>query len=150
MSSTGEHIAGPTSVISAKIEKLDASDTPTLQAHNPERYIIDHVLLQQRVVPSRTRPTLHLSMAIEKRHIGEKMESNSRSSSSDEKVLDEKSIEEQTVSITSYDSKDVDEAMALVGAQRTSHFSEEYNLKLRKKLVGLLLVSGYIYSSNMT
>ena len=30
---------------------------------------------------------------------------------------------------------DGDEALRLVGAVRTAHFSEEYNLKLRRKLV---------------
>ena len=35
----------------------------------------------------------------------------------------------------SYDESDMDEAMMLVGAERTTEFSEEYNAKLRRKLV---------------
>lgn len=40
-----------------------------------------------------------------------------------------------TVSVQSIDSRDVDEALGLVGMRRTAEFSEEYNKKLRRKLV---------------
>ncbi|KIJ56724.1 hypothetical protein M422DRAFT_72881 [Sphaerobolus stellatus SS14] len=44
-------------------------------------------------------------------------------------------IEEKgTPSEQSFDISDGDEALHLVGAQRTAHFSEEYNRKLRRKL----------------
>jgi len=46
---------------------------------------------------------------------------------------DEKHLE--TVTVESIDSKDVDAALALVGQTRTMEFSEEYNLRLRRKLV---------------
>ncbi len=46
---------------------------------------------------------------------------------------DEKHLETTTVS--SVNLKDHDAALDLVGIQRTSQFSEEYNLKLRRKLV---------------
>jgi MFS transporter, ACS family, allantoate permease len=35
--------------------------------------------------------------------------------------------------------KDGDEALKLVGNERRAHFSEEYNRKLRKKLVGIYI-----------
>jgi histone acetyltransferase (RNA polymerase elongator complex component) len=38
---------------------------------------------------------------------------------------------------TSFDSSNMDEAMRLVGAERTAVFSEEYNAKLRRKLVSV-------------
>ena len=37
--------------------------------------------------------------------------------------------------MTTYEESDVDEAMMLVGAERSAVFSEEYNAKLRRKLV---------------
>ena len=46
---------------------------------------------------------------------------------------DEKHVGIATV--TSYEESDVDEAMMLVGAERSAVFSEEYNAKLRRKLV---------------
>lgn len=46
---------------------------------------------------------------------------------------DEKHLE--TATVVSVDSKDADAALELVGTQRTKQFSEEYNLKLRRKLV---------------
>jgi hypothetical protein len=39
----------------------------------------------------------------------------------------------ETITINSVDG---DEALRLVGTARTAQFSEEYNLKLRRKLVG--------------
>jgi hypothetical protein len=35
----------------------------------------------------------------------------------------------------SFDSSEVDEALQLVGTRRTAQFSEEYNQRLRRKLV---------------
>lgn len=46
---------------------------------------------------------------------------------------DEKFVEMKIA--VSYDESDMDEAMMLVGAERTTEFSEEYNAKLRRKLV---------------
>lgn len=40
--------------------------------------------------------------------------------------------------VASYEASDMDEAMQLVGAERVAVFSEEYNLRLRRKLVSLL------------
>lgn len=37
----------------------------------------------------------------------------------------------------SVDLSDGDEALRLIGVERTSQFSEEYNAKLRRKLVGI-------------
>ncbi len=57
--------------------------------------------------------------------------------SSDQKAngsfTDEKHMETTTVS--SVDLNDRDAALDLVGIQRTAQFSEEYNLRLRNKLV---------------
>ncbi|THH12388.1 hypothetical protein EW145_g45 [Phellinidium pouzarii] len=56
-------------------------------------------------------------------------------SSTEEKIsspVNEKHPE--TVSVVSVDSKDVDEALELVGMRRTREFTEEYNNKLRRKL----------------
>ena len=56
-------------------------------------------------------------------------------------VKDEKTISQEDgkqvdlVSVESIDSRDVDEALNLVGMRRTAEFSEEYNRKLRRKLV---------------
>jgi hypothetical protein len=43
--------------------------------------------------------------------------------------------EKRPPSEVSYDLEGGDEALHLVGAQRTTEFTEEYNLKLRRKLV---------------
>ena len=43
--------------------------------------------------------------------------------------------ENKPPSEVSYDMEGGDEALHLVGAQRTTEFTEEYNLKLRRKLV---------------
>lgn len=43
--------------------------------------------------------------------------------------------EKRPVSELSYDIEDGDEALELVGTLRSAHFSEEYNLRLRRKLV---------------
>jgi len=43
--------------------------------------------------------------------------------------------EKRPPSEVSYDLKDGDEALHLVGAQRTAHHTEEFNRKLRRKLV---------------
>ena len=48
-------------------------------------------------------------------------------------LVDSKQVE--TISVDSIDSRDVDEALELVGMRRTAEFSEEYNKKLRRKLV---------------
>lgn len=50
--------------------------------------------------------------------------------------IDEKRPE--IVDVLSINSEDADEALELVGSQRTQQFSEEYNNKLRRKLVSLL------------
>lgn len=51
----------------------------------------------------------------------------------------------------SVDLNDGDEALRLIGAERTSQFSEEYNAKLRRKLVGICFpfsfLSRMLYSS---
>jgi hypothetical protein len=51
-------------------------------------------------------------------------------------VLDEK----RPVSESSEDIRDGDEALQLVGALRSAQFSEEYNLKLRRKLVSTVVL----------
>lgn len=48
-------------------------------------------------------------------------------------VVDEKAVESDTVSVV--DTLQGDEALHLVGRERTAEFSEEYNKKLRRKLV---------------
>ena len=53
---------------------------------------------------------------------------------------DEKQVyESQTISLV--DSSDGDEALKLVGREREVQFSDEYNRKLRNKLVGALFFS---------
>lgn len=46
----------------------------------------------------------------------------------------------EVVTLQSVDSKDADEALELVGLRRELHFSEEYNKKLRRKLVSLFFL----------
>ena len=58
-------------------------------------------------------------------------------------LLEEKSspIDEkrpESVEVLSVNSEDVDEALELVGSRRTQQFSEEYNKKLRRKLVSAI------------
>jgi hypothetical protein len=68
----------------------------------------------------------------------ESLRERSSSHNSLEKVREQEQ-EEKHVGVTtvaSFDSSDMDEAMRLVGAERTAVFSEEYNAKLRRKLVG--------------
>ena len=69
---------------------------------------------------------------------------------SDEKTglgspMDEKgpSVEVSTDE-ASFDAKDADEALELVGMRRTVQFSEEYNMKLRKKLVRVVSLSVFL------
>lgn len=52
-------------------------------------------------------------------------------------IIDEKKSEDGSASVLSVDSREGDEALELVGIQRSAVFSEEYNLKLRRKLVCL-------------
>ncbi|PPQ81586.1 hypothetical protein CVT24_006485 [Panaeolus cyanescens] len=65
-------------------------------------------------------------MAAIEEHLGPDMEKRPHSEGS----FDEKSA--------SVDFKDGDEALRLIGAEKTTQFSEEYNLKLRKKLDRLI------------
>ena len=44
----------------------------------------------------------------------------------------------ESVEVLSVNSEDVDEALELVGSRRTQQFSEEYNKKLRRKLVSAI------------
>lgn len=55
----------------------------------------------------------------------------------DEKSIDEKHIE--TSSNGSFNLQNGDEALKLIDAEKVVTFSEEYNLKLRRKLVCRLL-----------
>lgn len=76
-------------------------------------------------------------------HVEIRSRSLSSSSAVEEKAFDEKrGTIEQTATFTSesFDSKDADEALELVGTSRTQNFSEEYNLKLRRKLVRLFFL----------
>ena len=50
--------------------------------------------------------------------------------------VDEKHPE--SIEVLSVNSEDVDEALELVGSRRTQQFSEEYNKKLRRKLVSAI------------
>jgi MFS transporter, ACS family, DAL5 transporter family protein len=67
----------------------------------------------------------------------------------DEKGRDTQSAldEKRPASELSSEIYDGDEALQLVGAERTAQFSEEYNLKLRRKLVSSLghPGDGYLY-----
>lgn len=62
-----------------------------------------------------------------------------------EKAIDEKHVD--TATVVSINSEDVDEALELVGTRRTVQFSEEFNNKLRRKLVRISL---YYMSFNTT
>jgi ACS family allantoate permease-like MFS transporter len=44
---------------------------------------------------------------------------------------------DEKLGLDTLDTSDGDAALQLVGAQATAHFSEEYNRKLRRKLVSL-------------
>lgn len=51
-------------------------------------------------------------------------------------VVDEKHVDSEIASVSvDADSADGDEALQLVGRERTAQFSDEYNRKLRRKLV---------------
>ena len=52
-------------------------------------------------------------------------------------VHDEKKTDHDVVRVNIMEVGQGDEALKLVGAERTEEFSEEYNLKLRRKLVSL-------------
>lgn len=53
-------------------------------------------------------------------------------------LFDEKHVFDKEVNVSISDSIDGDEALKLVGKERSSHFSDEYNAKLRRKLVSKL------------
>ena len=61
---------------------------------------------------------------------------------------DEKEQAIGTSTLASIDSTDVDEALELVGTQRTLKFSEEYGLRVRKKLVCGIHFFSKMYTSN--
>lgn len=63
------------------------------------------------------------------------MESPVEQKSVDEKIRDEEKRVYETDASTIADSSDGDEALKLVGREREAQFSEEYNAKLRAKLV---------------
>ena len=65
------------------------------------------------------------------------LESGEKRQSGDE----EKDGFDATVTVSAADSADEDEALKLVGRERTAQFSEEYNRKLRKKLVRRLALN---------
>jgi MFS transporter, ACS family, allantoate permease len=48
-------------------------------------------------------------------------------------------LEDEKLGLYAIDTSQGDEALKLVGAERKEQFSEEYNLRLRKKLVHLPL-----------
>lgn len=55
----------------------------------------------------------------------------------------------ETVTILSVDSKEADAALELVGTVRTAQFSEEYNNRLRRKLVCIFYaISGFLTKSH--
>ena len=65
--------------------------------------------------------------------------------SSDEKTprsIDEEKAFDATTTVSEVaESSDGDEALRLVGRERTAQFSDEYNRKLRRKLVSRVVVS---------
>ena len=65
--------------------------------------------------------------------------------SSDEKTprsIDEEKAFDATATVSEVaESSDGDEALRLVGRERTAQFSDEYNRKLRRKLVSRVVVS---------
>lgn len=61
-----------------------------------------------------------------------------RASGEDEK----RSHDDDVLSVV--DSEEGDEALKLVGKERTAQFSEEYNRKLRRKLVGTLIDRSFL------
>lgn len=82
-----------------------------------------------------------LGMKKRKTSEGDTSSVEKRSRSSEEK--DEKVAEgvDTTHEVASIDASEGDEALLLVGTERTQEFSEEYNAKLRKKLVSCRLRS---------
>lgn len=50
-------------------------------------------------------------------------------------------LDEEVVSVV--DTSEGDEALELVGRERTAQFTEEYNKKLRRKLVSITIVDCY-------
>lgn len=57
--------------------------------------------------------------------------------SNDNASVEKRSLKDDVVATADLPS-DGDEALKLVGKERTVHFSEEYNAKLRRKLVSIL------------
>ena len=55
-----------------------------------------------------------------------------------------------TVSESVVESTDGDEALRLVGKERTAQFSEEYNKKLRRKLVRMIGRNHAVFSVRLT
>jgi ACS family allantoate permease-like MFS transporter len=49
--------------------------------------------------------------------------------------IDQTEVRDEKVGLDTVNSEEGDEALRLVGTVRTAQFSEEYNLKLRRKLV---------------
>ena len=73
--------------------------------------------------------------------LGHELRNEKNESAKDEKMGSlEDSKQVETISINSIDSRDVDEALELVGMRRTVEFSEEYNKKLRRKLVCQMII----------
>ena len=76
---------------------------------------------------------MQISVAIMSLSEEEKKVSGIRYVGEEKELVDSKAVE--TVTVYSVDSKDADAALVLVGTHRTTQFSEEYNKKLRRKLV---------------
>lgn len=60
----------------------------------------------------------------------------------------DKHHDDEKVGLESFDLSEVDGALELVGTERTAQFNEEYNLKLRRKLVrNLFLLLGVVLNA---
>ncbi len=69
------------------------------------------------------------------------LERVSNHKSSVEDIVKDASVTDEKGDRSSIDLQQGDEALRLVGAERSAQFSEEYNAKLKRKLVRVLTLS---------
>jgi hypothetical protein len=69
-------------------------------------------------------------------------------SETEKRSLDAEARDEKVADTVTINSVEGDEALRLVGTARTAQFSEEYNRKLRRKLVGVFSSVWYFPSSS--
>lgn len=136
----------------------------SLSATNPVRSSLTFLLYRLCLFPFSSRSEMLSFMGMKKRRTGEaetgSVEKRSRSSEEKDEKVAEGDIT-TTSDLASIDASEADEALLLVGTARTQEFSEEYNAKLRRKLVSCrawnylfaklndIMALGFCYSSDL-